>query len=613
MKTATMFLLFACMAATSSADECQDFALSPTISHEATFYTLPNQIGANGGSVWLSTGGHDLVQCFAHSADGGFVNVGFFGVDNHTYHGDIIDMVRVGDTAYIAFGYGGVIGPGGFNTYPNAARSLCVVGERLYVVSYQASWLQGYLTVRDIAGNATLGTYTLPTAAEYVAVKDSVAYVSTDPIQIIDCTNPAQMTAIGTLPISGRIKVYGNFAYVAASDRFYVVDVANPRQPIITGSVPVPGIYGFDVENGLAYLLAGGTIYVIDVRYSSFPVVYGTLSNNGGSAGIDVSDGWIYTASRDGYGQVKASRVQCPIPRSPVPLNVTDIDSDQGGRLSVSWPRFFEETLSGDEALTTYNLQRWSAGTWTTIASATPNMSDSYVVEVQTPDVFTVGAPEPWSRYRVVAHTPNPDSFYTSAVDSGYSVDNLGPPPATATLFSGESYIAVVANDPNISDFGEMVVYRGTYSGFALSEPIARLQGLQYLETQLNNFYYRVAFVDIHGNIGSTSEELHIQNVAALARDAATALKLHPASPNPFNPCTTFRYELPESGPVRLDVFDLAGHLVRTLVDESNALGSHVAVWDGRDAAGREVGSGTYLGRLEFGDKVETIAVGLVR
>lgn len=45
-------------------------------------------------------------------------------------------------------------------------------------------------------------------------------------------------------------------------------------------------------------------------------------------------------------------------------------------------------------------------------------------------------------------------------------------------------------------------------------------------------------------------------------------------------------------------VFDLAGRLVRTLVDESRSQGSYEVVWDGRDSTGREVGSGTYLARL---------------
>jgi hypothetical protein len=57
----------------------------------------------------------------------------------------------------------------------------------------------------------------------------------------------------------------------------------------------------------------------------------------------------------------------------------------------------------------------------------------------------------------------------------------------------------------------------------------------------------------------------------------------------------------------------VAGRLVRTLVADSVPQGSHEAVWDGRDAAGREIGSDSYLARLEFGGKVETVRMGLVR
>ncbi|MBK7046999.1 MAG: hypothetical protein IPH48_10905 [bacterium] len=88
---------------------------------------------------------------------------------------------------------------------------------------------------------------------------------------------------------------------------------------------------------------------------------------------------------------------------------------------------------------------------------------------------------------------------------------------------------------------------------------------------------------------------------------------LHPSTPNPFNPRTTIKFDLPVAGHVRLAVFDVAGRLVRTLVDESLLRGNHEAVWDGRDSSGREAGSGSYLARLEFGGSVETVRMGLVR
>lgn len=93
----------------------------------------------------------------------------------------------------------------------------------------------------------------------------------------------------------------------------------------------------------------------------------------------------------------------------------------------------------------------------------------------------------------------------------------------------------------------------------------------------------------------------------------ATAVRLLPNEPNPFNPSTTLRYELPTGGDVRLAIFDLAGRRVRSLVDECLPAGGHEARWDGLDDAGRAVSSGTYLARLETASQVRTMRMALVR
>jgi len=77
------------------------------------------------------------------------------------------------------------------------------------------------------------------------------------------------------------------------------------------------------------------------------------------------------------------------------------------------------------------------------------------------------------------------------------------------------------------------------------------------------------------------------------------AYTLHPCSPNPFNPMTTIRYDLPRDSRVDLAIYDLTGKLVKTLragVPES--AGRHDAVWRGRDQTGRAVAAGVYLYRL---------------
>lgn len=76
---------------------------------------------------------------------------------------------------------------------------------------------------------------------------------------------------------------------------------------------------------------------------------------------------------------------------------------------------------------------------------------------------------------------------------------------------------------------------------------------------------------------------------------------LHANAPNPFNPTTSIRFDLPQAGQVRLEIFDVLGQQIRVLVAQALPAGGHQFIWDGRDHSGRQVGSGMYLYRLEVG------------
>ena len=71
--------------------------------------------------------------------------------------------------------------------------------------------------------------------------------------------------------------------------------------------------------------------------------------------------------------------------------------------------------------------------------------------------------------------------------------------------------------------------------------------------------------------------------------------------PNPFNPTTHIVYELPVGARVKLEVFNMLGQKVRTLVKEDQAIGLHQIQWDGKDDLGLKVGSGIYIYRLDAG------------
>lgn len=93
----------------------------------------------------------------------------------------------------------------------------------------------------------------------------------------------------------------------------------------------------------------------------------------------------------------------------------------------------------------------------------------------------------------------------------------------------------------------------------------------------------------------------------------AVQTRLSSSYPNPFNPRTTLRFDLPVGGRIHLEVFDVAGRLIRTLLDADLPAGSHQAVWDGKDERGTGVASGSYFARLSADGRVETVRMGLVR
>ena len=72
--------------------------------------------------------------------------------------------------------------------------------------------------------------------------------------------------------------------------------------------------------------------------------------------------------------------------------------------------------------------------------------------------------------------------------------------------------------------------------------------------------------------------------------------------PNPFNPATEFLFDLPRASHVKIEVFNILGQKVKSLVDEKMSVGSYVVDWDGKDERGLEVSSGIYFYRMKAGD-----------
>lgn len=83
--------------------------------------------------------------------------------------------------------------------------------------------------------------------------------------------------------------------------------------------------------------------------------------------------------------------------------------------------------------------------------------------------------------------------------------------------------------------------------------------------------------------------------------------------PNPFNPQTSIVYDLAAMGTVRIEIYDLRGTRVRTLVAEEQPAGRHSVIWDGRDDQGHMIASGTYMARLAAGGTAQMRKLALLK
>jgi len=76
--------------------------------------------------------------------------------------------------------------------------------------------------------------------------------------------------------------------------------------------------------------------------------------------------------------------------------------------------------------------------------------------------------------------------------------------------------------------------------------------------------------------------------------------------PNPFHETTQLVFSMPNEGRTRVSIYNIEGRRVRLLLDRALGAGSQQLTWDGRDDAGRDLGSGVYFYRLKADDLQRT-------
>ena len=100
---------------------------------------------------------------------------------------------------------------------------------------------------------------------------------------------------------------------------------------------------------------------------------------------------------------------------------------------------------------------------------------------------------------------------------------------------------------------------------------------------------------------------------AGVGGSTAPTFALEPNYPNPFSSATTLNFSVAERSTVRIDIYDVKGTLVRTLVNEQLDPGSYPVTWDGTDESGAVLPAGSYFAHMTAGNYNSSVKMSLDR
>ncbi|MCF7902161.1 MAG: T9SS type A sorting domain-containing protein, partial [Candidatus Marinimicrobia bacterium] len=186
--------------------------------------------------------------------------------------------------------------------------------------------------------------------------------------------------------------------------------------------------------------------------------------------------------------------------------------------------------------------------------------------------------------------------------------DLVSPADLTQGLTTTPEFIWQVATDNDPQDYAVYMLVIAADSEFvSILQTIETLVDTEYtLESALTNdtqYWWKVIAMDTDSLTTESPVQSFTVGYVTTEPEAAipTKFALHTNYPNPFNPTTTIRYDLPERSTVSLVIYNQLGQPIRTLVNSEQLAGFQSVMWDGRNNVGQQVGTGIYFYQINAG------------
>ncbi len=396
------------------------------------------------------------------------------------------------------------------------------------------------------------------------------------------------------------INYHDGILYAASHNGFYRSDDYGSTWELVNSfDNMLHGIEAFLMthSNGNMYLGTYDGVYLsLDKGISLFAITRGFPESNdpnyafpyvGVSALGESLEGYVFAGTqREGILFI-IDDYEAPSP----PTNLTVQEGD--GAVTLTWEKI--------SALDFGNYRIYSG---TTPNPVIPSDSLSVIDDTSTTISGLINGQEYYFRVTAVDTLGNESSF-SNEVSPTPSDQTAPATPQNLVAGAGDGQVILIWAKNTVSDFLRYRIY-----GDTTANPATAIDSTESsLDTTitvsgLDNgvaYYFRITAVDTAFNESDFSNEVSAMPTALAVEKSSgvpTSFALHQAYPNPFNPTTTIRFDLPHSVDISIVVYDLLGREVVPLVDGDMTAGYHQVIWDGRTASGREVPTGIYIARL---------------
>ena len=124
---------------------------------------------------------------------------------------------------------------------------------------------------------------------------------------------------------------------------------------------------------------------------------------------------------------------------------------------------------------------------------------------------------------------------------------------------------------------------------------------MEYISNRKDIWYVGFGHLYLYRFVSNSRQEGSL-NMVENHLPSVSNVKIHQNFPNPFNPVTTLRYDLPENNLVNITIYDMMGRQVKNLVNQTQDAGYKSVIWDATNDYGKPVSAGIYLYQIQAGE-----------